>query len=291
MPVTDVNPMWDQTDRETTLGDGQFTTKRKKAWQVLHTADTDDSEIERSPGVTLGDTYGALTHVKANRRYMQRFSPIASTVFVEYEGIIGERETSPFDSRPKIDFLDAATTEQIDEDFNGKPIMTIAGERFENVTEEFVDRMIVIQRNFLTFNTAAVDPYLRSVNQDLFLGYLPGQARMKSINASTVYVGDTTDVYYSVTARVHCRVITRASSPAKTWYKRLRHEGYYCLVPNPFDGGALIKGQCRVKGKPVTRPALLDTDGQMLPDDTTTAVWLEFQTLQPLPYAALGLLR
>jgi hypothetical protein len=167
----------------------------------------------------------------------------------------------------------------------------LLGERFENVTEEFVDRLIVIQRNFSTFNTASVDPYLRSVNSDLFLGYLPGQARMKSINASTVYIGDTTDVYFSVTARVHCRVITRASSPAKTWYKRLRHEGYYCLVANPFDGGALIKGQCRVKGKPVTRPALLAADGQMLPDTTTTAVWLEFQTLQPLPFAALGLLR
>ena len=291
MSVTDVNEMWDQTDRETTLGEGQFSTRRRRAWQVLHTSNTDDTEIERAPGVTLGDTYKALTHVKAKRRWMQKLSPISSAVFVEYEGIIGERETSPFDSRPKIDFLDSTSTEQIDEDANGNPIMTVAGERFENVTEEFVDRMIVIQRNFLTFNTATIDPYLRSVNQDLFLGYLPGQARMKSINASTVYVGDSNDVYYSVTARVHCRVITRASTPAKTWYKRLRHEGYYCLVPNPFDGGALIKGQCRVKGKPVTRPVLLAADGQMLPDDTTTAVWLEFPTLQSLPYAALGLLR
>jgi hypothetical protein len=169
--------------------------------------------------------------------------------------------------------------------------MTKAGERYENVTEEYPDRVIQIKRNFKLFSTAGTDPFLVSYNSDPFLGYTIGQVRCKTIDATTVYIGDSTNFYYSVTARFECRTLTRASDPSKTWFKRIRHEGFYCLVPDPFNGGALIKAHARVRGKPVSRPVLLDSDGQMLPDTTTTATWQEYQTRLFLPYAALNLLR
>ena len=291
MTIENVTEMWDQVARETRVTEKEFTTTRRRAWQVIHSAGENEDTIERAPGISLGSIYPGLPYVRAKSRSMQKLSPIHSMVVIEYEGLIGEQQRDPFDTRPIIDFLTTSTTEAIDEDVYGAPIMTKAGERYENVTDERPDRVIQIRRNFKTFITAAVDPFLVSYNADMFLNYVPGQVRCKSLDATTVYIGDSTNFYYSVTGRFECRTLTRASVPQKTWFKRIRHEGFYCLEDDPFNPGTSIKTHARVRGKPVSRPVLLDADGKQLPDTATTATWQEWQTRVFLPYAALNFLR
>lgn len=291
MAIHDVSEMW-STETGNMVQEGKKITRVfRSAYQVLHDAGEPRQLIERAAGIPrIGDPYKTSTYVRAKNVGSISKGPILSIVSVDFQGEVDrdDENKSPVSFKPDISWGDATGVEPIDEDVNGKPIVTATGEPIDGVTADINDPVVTIKKNFLSFNSYLMYEYRRSTNSDTFLGYPPGMARMIQYSADMNYYDDT-QAYWEVTAQIQFRITIR-TTPERAWWKRVRHEGYYCYVDNPFSPGNLIKVRARDENnEPTTRPVLLKADGTQ-ETDPTKAHWLEFQIFKSLPFQALGLL-
>lgn len=291
MAIGSVNEMWSTKDGDLVQEGKKITRTYRKAFQVTHDIGEPRDLIERAAGVPrVGDAHERSPFVRVKRVSSLARSPILSLVFADYVGETDrdEENKSPIDFKPDIQWSDVSSTEAIDEDIDGNPIVTATGEPIDGLTMEINDPLVTIKKNFLTFNSYLMYEYRRSVSSDAFLGYPAGVARMVNYSAQMQYYEDT-DAYWSVTAQIQFRVTIR-TTPERAWWKRIRHEGFYCFVDDPFNPGTLIKVRARdANNEPTMRPVLLKEDGTQ-ETDPTKAFWLEKQVYKPLPYNALGLL-
>jgi hypothetical protein len=242
--------------------------------------------VYTSAGLPLvGDLYPGTFAIDCKTLTPERVSPIMAIVTANYSGESGPTDgtSSPIDLPYSIEWGGSTTDEAIDEDWNGKPIVTKNGEPIEGLTERLTDDVVTIERAFLTVNRYALRAYRRATNSDTFLGWPPGTARIMDDNAKAVFVGGVIK-YWNVRATIQFREPFR-TTPDKAWYKRVRHEGI--LVRDTPGAEPDIAFGLKTK-TPVTKPILLKADGtrETNPDN---AHWLEFQTLGSLPYNALGL--
>jgi hypothetical protein len=207
-------------------------------------------------------------------------------VSVDYSGEIGpdDATSSPIDTEYSLEWGGVTTDEAIDEDWNGKPIVTKNNEPIDGLTERLTDDVVTIERNFLTVNRYALRAYRRATNSDEFLGWPAGTARMTDDHAKAVFHNGVVK-YWKVRAVIQFREPFR-TTPDKAWYKRVRHEGF--LVRDTAGAEPHIAWDLGTR-TPVTKPILLKEDGTREPDPEA-AVWLEFQTLGSLPFNALGLI-
>lgn len=234
----------------------------------------------------VGSLYPGSFAVFCLKLSAQRISPILAIVTCDYEGEVsfdGDPSSSPIDNTPSIEWGAITTDEAIDEDWNGKPIVTKNNEPIMGLTERLSDDVLTIERNFLTVNRYAVRAYRRATNSDTFMGWPAGTARMIDDNARAVFIGGVIR-YWKVRAVFQFREPFR-TTPDKAWYKRVRHEGF--LVRDSAGDYPHIAWDEKTKS-PVTKPVLLKENGtrETNPDN---AHWLQFQTLGSLPFNALGL--
>lgn len=255
-------------------------------------APTDRLEVAyQAAGLPLvNELYPGTSYVILRKLSPSRISPILAVITAEYSGEIGPGDitSSPVDNAVIISWRNASVDEAIDQDWDGKPIVNVNGEPIEGITERVSDQIATIERNFLSVNLAAVSAYLKSTNSDLFLGFPPGTGRLMDYTASNI-IQDGVAGFWRVTATIQFREPYN-TTPDKAWYKRVRHEGF--LVRKSAGEKPQIAWDEPSK-TPVTKPILLAEDGTRLPipaDATTVeAHWLEFKTLNSLPYNALGL--
>ena len=291
MSIQSVTEMWSTKDGELQQDGKKITRTYRKAFQVVHDPNEPRDLIERASGIPrISDSHERAPYVRVKSVTSQARGPIMSIVFVDYMGEVDrdQENKSPIDFRPDIQWSDASSTEPIDEDIDGKPIVTATGEPIDGLTMDVNDPVVTIKKNFLTFNSYAMYEYRRSVSSDAFLGYPAGVARMVNYSAQMQYFEDS-DAYWAITAQIQFRVTIR-TTPERAWWKRIRHEGFYCYVDDPFNPGTLIKVRARdANNEPTLRPVLLKEDGTQ-ETDPTKAFWLEKQVYKPLPYNALGLL-
>jgi hypothetical protein len=185
------------------------------------------------------------------------------------------------------------TEEEVDEDFDGNPIVTANGEAVNGVRRKFADQTVTIQKNMISFSSYVQGRYRQSVNADTFLGWPPGTGKMTKFRAKGVASPDVPGGgYYQVTAVIQFRIPYR-TTPERAWYSRRRHEGFYRRIAIP--GGNTTKVIRATKaGEPTTKPVLLDENGFQLPDveppNFPQAFWRESKLYEPLSYNALGLL-
>ena len=239
----------------------------------------------------VNELYPGTSFVILRKLTPSRISPILVMMIAEYSGEIGPSGigSSPISNAVIISWRNATVEEAIDEDFDGNPIVTVNGEPIEGISERISDQVATIERNFVSINIPAVSAYLRSTNSDSFLGFAAGTGRLMDYTATNV-IQDGSAGFWKVTATIQFRYPFR-TTPAKAWYKRVRHEGQlFRLTP----GGKLFNATVEGNKTPSTKPVLLAADGTRLPipADATTVVahWLEFKTLGSLPYNALGLI-
>jgi hypothetical protein len=291
MAIQSVTEMWSTRDGDLQQDGKKINRTYRKAFQVVHDPNEPKDLIERAPDIPrIGDSHERSPFVRVKSVSSTSRSPIMSIVMVDYFGEVDrdQEDKSPVTFKPDIQWSDVTSTEAIDEDINGEPIVTATGEPIDGLTEEINDPLVTIKKNFLTFDSYIMYQYRRSYSSDAFLGYPPGVASIKSYSAVMQYYEDS-DAYWEVTAQIQFRV-TIKTTPDRAWWKRIRHEGYYCFVDDPFNPGTLIKVRARdANGEPTTRPVLLKEDGTQ-ETDPTKAFWLEKQTKLALPYNALGLL-
>ena len=280
--------MWSRQNGTAESPDGrQRILTMQRAFTVTLAASDPLETVYQSAGLPLvGHLYPGTFAIDCKSLTPERVSPIMAIVTANYSGEAGPADlvSSPIDLPYSIEWGGSTTDEAIDEDWNGKPIVTKNNEPIEGLTERLTDDTVTIERAFLNVNRYALRAYRRATNSDTFLGWPPGTARIMDDNARAVFVGGVIKYW-------HVRVVIQFREPFRTtadkaWYKRVRHEGI--LVRDTAGDDPHIAWDKKTK-TPVTKPVLLKEDGteETNPDN---AHWLLFQTLNSLPFNALGLI-
>lgn len=263
-----------------------------QAYQVTVPAGYNELQVSNVAGIPRrGDRFLDFNNVRCvDRRFTQQ-SPIYWICEVIFEGEFGPGGASDpaINSPPIIDWYNAQSVEEIDQDYDGNPIVTKNGEPIEGVTMDVSDMILNVQRNYLTFLPHTTNEYLHSVNSDLFAGYQAGQGRMINFRASQQWDEDSGG-YWKVNATIRFRVPYNTVN-ARAWYARTRHEGFYERIAGPAgpDGSPPTIRAVDSHNEPTMRPVLLKEDGFREPNPEN-AHWLEWKRYKPLPYNALGLL-
>lgn len=259
-----------------------------EVYDVTCSPDAIDYDIYAAPGLPVaGQAYGpppGIYGVWAKEAKATRISPVLWKVAISYEGqtpVLSILQ-SPLQIPAIVTYDDVETEEEIDQDFDGNPIITSCGEPVRGVRATFCDRVITIKKNWPAFNDYVASAYRRSVNSDTFLGWPAGTAKLMRLSASQVKDG-----YFEVTAQIQCRIPYRTTA-ARAWYSRWVHEGF-------FHKSAIGNGnnfqivRALVEGQPSEEKVLLDGNGYRLPDGDPP-VWKETKRYNSLPFSALGLL-
>lgn len=292
MTIVSVDKMWSRTASDAKLTDNKrsFEIRFQEAYQVQCTPDTTEGEVYQADGIpTAGTEFPGWPYIICESAKLQKVSPILWIVTIDYQGESGPG-ASPLNAPPKIDWDDVESEYEIDEDFDGFPIINTAGDRIPGVKALIADQTVTIRRNMLTFNPYVQARYRRSVNSDTFLGWPAGTAKLMKLSASNVY--EEGKGYWEVTAQVQFRYPYN-TVPGRAWYARVRNEGFYKFIL--YNGNKLKVRATDKNFEPTTMPILLDADGYELPLNTespalTEAYWLEFKLYDSLPYNALGLI-
>ncbi|MBP99011.1 hypothetical protein CMK18_23925 [Candidatus Poribacteria bacterium] len=212
-----------------------------------------------------------------------RVSPIMFNVEATYKSKTQDEEDDPLAQPAEVNFTTIQSTEEIDEDINGDPINTAAGEPITGVKIQVGDLGATVTKNLATFDPASIYAYANTVNSDEFMGFSAGTVRIHNISAKLVNTEDGS--YYTVTVVFHFRYPINTTAD-KAWYKRVRHEGTLYL---PSD---LSYPPLRFKD----RAGMLTGGKGMLKDDGTRETdpaighWLEFQVYRSQSFQGLGLL-
>ncbi len=293
MSIVSVNEMWSRQGSSAHLRDNfrKLDCSFKACYQVVCTYDTSQLDIYAATDPTTGihipfkgDTFPGTTTIYARKVSPNRVSPIMWLVEVEYEGEVGPAGPgdSVLNAPPIIDFTNIIEDEEIDEDFDGYPIVNANYEPIEGIKVGVPDLVLNVRRNFPTWNTFTQGQYLRAVNSDTFNGWPPGTARITKLDPKMVLT--ETEGYWEVSASIRFRYPYRTTA-AKAWYSRIRHEGFYVRATT---GGVIFRA-CDAYQRPVNKKVLLKLDGTRETDPNNT-YWLEIKKYGSLPFNALGLL-
>jgi len=265
----------------------------QRAFTVLLDASDNLDVAYSSAGLPpVASYYPGSNFIIAKDYTVERLSPIMVMVIVNYEGEIGLTSDptggSPIDSGYSIRWGTTVEDLEIDEDWNGEPLVNANDEPITGIREKFYDDVVYITRNFLGINRYALRAYRRAVNSDVFLGWPPGTARLIEDESEAVFQNGVI-AYWRVRAAIQFREPYRTTAD-KAWWKRVRHEGF--TERDARDETPHTAWDLGTKS-PSTTPVLLKIDGTRL-DPLSQSVgggahWLQFQTLDSLPFSALGL--
>ena len=180
------------------------------------------------------------------------------------------------------------STEAVDADFKGLPILNSAGEPFDPPLSKTVrDRVCTIRR--YEADTKArrdlLNAYDDVVNSDAIYGYAPGRGRLRNGFRRLRSGGARAlDVTYEI--------VFRAKPPwmpdANVWDRRLLDQGYRTLGPVGADGLKTLIPIAGPDGTPVSQPARLNGAGGRLADGAKP-VWLLYRFHEWRRFAELNL--
>jgi len=269
--------MWSRDSFDVSRAEaGQKKGKVIEGYQITCPPDYTDLQVSSIVGIPeIGDQYSDNPAMLMINRNFQRMGPIYWIAMVTYEG------DYPKLNRPEIRWQNSKVTEPIDEDFDGRAIVTANSEPIEGITKEISDAVQTIKRNYLTIDIPAIHSYLDSVSSDSFAGFGAGISRLTDYQAEAVWGNETID-HWIVTATISHRFPYNTTAE-KAWYARTRHEGYY-----EKSNGIIIRAADDHQ-EPMTSPVLLKADGTR-ETISANAHFLEFKRYGILSYNALGLL-
>ena len=231
MTISSVTEAWDRRTTGDESQDGlRYNFNASTGLQVVHSYDTTELEILLDSRVTqLGQRY-STTYAVCKKRSISKVGPIMSIVACEFAGERGPSgpDDNPLNKPVEWDESQSTTSEPIDSDARGRPIVTANGEQITGLTMDLSDSVYTFKKNFATFSRFAIQAYLRSVNSDVIVigddTFLPGTGRMKSCTRKRMQFQDFS--YYEVAATVQFREPYNTTS-ARAWWGRSRHEGFY----------------------------------------------------------------
>lgn len=230
MSIDSVTPAWDRLSGDESQDGVKYTFNASIGLQVIHSYDATEQEILSDSRVTqLGQQY-STTFAVCKKRSVTKLGPILSIVACEFSGEIGSSgpDDNPLNKSVEWDESQSTTSEPIDSDARGRPIVTANGEQINGLTMDISDSVFTFKKNFATFSRFAIQAYLRSVNSDVIVigedTFLAGTGRMKSCTRKRMRFRDFE--YYEVVATVQFREPYNTTY-ARAWWGRSRHEGFY----------------------------------------------------------------
>ena len=263
-----------------------------ETYQVITSFDATELDVYTRSGLPgVAQPYPGFPFVVAESANVQRVSPIFWMVTINYRGEIGgiadgnggtepSNPTSPLYAPPRLAWDDIEVEEEIDEDFDGNPIVNTAGQRVRGIKSLFSDQTLTVTRNFLVFNTYLQAIYRRSVNSDFFLGWPPGTVKLMKLSAQNVV--DVNFGYWQVTGVFQFRYPYR-TTPDKAWYAR-----HVSLGLKQRDSNGNLIPVVDDNKDPTSTPQYLNESG--VQTTSANAYWIETKLYGSLPYNLLGLI-
>jgi len=219
---------------------------------------------------------------------VNQVTPIYFEGEISYDALGPNQNDRPENQHAQISSVIEKVDEPVDEDANGNPLQNKAGEPFDPpLTRRYSDRVFTIRKNVEEFNAEFFDQYNDVVNSDEFLGYKPGQCLMDGISGTLVWQDDYE--YWEIEAVVRVRRPPAGRHPKKTWFWRVRHEGYYVLAPDANNVLKAVRRLSPLDGQPCSVPLPLKDDGTA-EDDPTVGHFLEFKRYETMDFGALNLI-
>jgi hypothetical protein len=161
---------------------------------------------ETEATIASGSPYGTIPQVnevhprnrflRVNKVTPQRISPVACHVIIAYG--VGQQpsQQDPLADKPRIRWQLGSTTEPIDRDVEGNPIVNSAGDAFDPpLNTEFTTLFLTYTRNEPYFDIQKALTYSNTVNSNSFTirgaGIVaPGQIKCDSIQPAGEYTDD-----------------------------------------------------------------------------------------------------
>jgi len=293
MGIVAVSYMWSKDTSSGTLSENnqKLTVTFQEAYQVVATHDATYAEVYSAADPTTGvripyraESFPGFNFVYAKSVSPVRVSPILWMVTCNYEGEMGQTPIdSPLNKPTQISWSDTSTMEELDQDFDGGPLVNANGEPIKGIKTELVDDVLTLKRNFLNFSPYVRGQYRRAVNSDTFAEWPPGTAKVKQFDASNVIDDSLGVAYWQVTLKVQFRYPYN-TTPLKAWYSRTLHQGYnerYTV------GGPVFKAMIKGPKADANKPVMLDINGLQI-HDPANAFFIEKKLYDSLPFNALG---
>lgn len=204
---------------------------------------------------------------------------------------------NPLAVPPKVSWRRVTTTEAVDRDVNGDPLLNSSKEPYDPpITEEYHDRVLRIEYNMASFNQAAYDQYIGSINSaawvpasltvgETIVTFPKYTVKCLGIDGDPARVGNI--LFSRVVAEFQIRDdgLDDGGTPAAYpigWRRRLLDQGFREIV----DGQP--KAILDAEGNPLTNPVRLDGSGAKLAD-TADPVWNIYTTKKLKDFGDLGL--
>ena len=221
--------MWSRTSGSLSLihGDWRDVTIQE-AWSVVCEKDDVIQDVLNAENLPqMCDSFPNAEYIKVAMQNPQRISPVFWIVGITYKGLVNKSgySDSPVNQPPLLTWSDVDSEEATDEDTWGNPIVTANGEPIDGVTTKLADVQLQVKRNFREFNPAVQHAYRHSVNSDQFVGFAPGVAKLTKMSAVKQWHKGC-GAYWEVTGNILFRYPWR-THPYRSWYARIRHEGFY----------------------------------------------------------------
>ena len=293
MSIVAVSLMWSKNTSNATLTENnqKLSVSFQEAYQVVTTPTATYVQVYTASDPTTGvripsraQPFPGFNFVYAKTVSPAQVSPIMWVVTCSYEGEMGQTPTdSPLNKPTQISWSDSATMEELDQDFDGAPLVNANGEPIKGIKVELVDDVVTLKRNFLTFSPYVRGLYRKAVNSDTFFDWPAGTAKVKQFDAANV-IDDTLGIaYWQVTFKAQFRYPYNTTS-AKAWWSRTLHQGY---TERYAVNGPIFKAMVPGSKADATKPVMLDADGRQI-TNPAAAVFIEKQLYGSLPFNALG---
>jgi hypothetical protein len=281
-----------QTGVKTSVDDkGWITATAQRRLNVfVSSPDDNESAVLLSPLVPREKTAHPLfTGLRCTGVSVDRRGPLHFEVSADYASSPYKESQqgpqSPLNQPTQVNYFTVTSQDAIDEDRDGKPIVTACGEPFAGVTKSISDLGIRLQKNFATFDPASFYTFIDCVNSDTFIGFPPGTLRIVNISSDEQFFTDENGnslPFWSVQVEIHARKPYRTTTQ-RAWWLRVRHEGF---MVRPAGGGEPVRGVDGNKADAV-QPIQLDEQGYKLANQED-ATWREFALYDDVQFAAMG---
>jgi hypothetical protein len=250
---------------------------------VCDNVNDDESIVKADPRIPkIGDSHPTLGYLTAKDIGCKQAGLLVWKVSVKYESAPYQETTNPILQPTQINYFAVTSEEPIDEDVNGIPLCTTAGEAITGITRPISDLGIRLAKNFISFTPSSFYTFIDCVNSDTYLGFSPGVLRVVNISADKQFYNR--QEYWAVQVEIHARKPYRVPA-SQAWYKRFLNAGYRAKFPSGLIGHAIeFDGPIP---QPVRKPIQLALDGTPLADQTQ-GIWLTRPVFSTVAFSSMG---
>jgi hypothetical protein len=244
--------------------------------------------VRQATGVPrVGDPYTTDTEQDLGA-YVKKVTPQVTDnakhwhVRIEYDSSFDpEQEENPLDRPLEIAWSFVKDKKLVDKDIDGNAILNSAWENFLEPIEVDDSRpTLTIVRNEAAFDPALAIDYQDAVNEDSFMGFEPGQAKVCGISAASRFENNVR--FWEVTYEFEFR--------REGWILRVKDMGMTtrvgsitrCPIYENFEDGT-------GNAVEISTPVNLDGNGQVLENPSPdTVFYLPFTVYKQRPFSAFS---